>query len=1691
MTERFPVEHRLAALFTSVENALDSSTYTYSDSEYLVRKALVEFLNGENALVASARKVIDTEEVVTAALNYIISTNFSAEDPAEWFRTAARHVLEFSDLAYRNEITESSARYAALLPEGHPRALRVVPLTSSAHQTAMAEWLAADPRLDDEGSRLVYSIYSRLDNHDGIEATFENLKLEAMVASGFAPEDVLPMVAAFRSNRERLAWMSRILEPLRRRDRKGQFADEFGRFKGFFSRPDGSAFSETGRTVGPGSKPGTYQVEFPGSADIPKGIYEMDSAKGESVKAYLPERLVKGLDARKQFLTEEDKRDAVPLDDFLKTRKDAPDNWEKSGKGFKTKDGKFTATPTKTAQAQKVLEKAQERGDEPIISGTGEGNSLDPNADQSFVVADSKGRTQGVAQDWAGIQEIMVANGGDFGLNARDDSPLVDGELPLVDGSPVMRPKPQGEIQVDLDQDASTSRDSLSDDMLGEGFNFYKEDPNTWSLDGVGPNGESYVVTRDDRGRFTVSERGGTGPDNFTDKDLQQFDNAREAFEYANDQSASPNEFDQDWVDELMSDQNNIDLDQDVPVDNRTKIDRSEISEAELEKYAPLIDDIDDAIFNNDRSKVRDLLSKAALDRSMSDETYNALYSGEDFLLNRNYMVENAIDRGDRGTVDDMINDPEYAGWRDRLQNAMDEFGAAPDDDDRFPNYDLDQDTPVLSEKLAEPATGKQYGLLKEYLDERSLDPATEQALNDALKNKGLNKAQASSLIGLARAADFKPGVDPEKPSERMLNSLQGYLTTKDLTPTEIKETLDSLEADGSRTNVDALLNKLRRKKDKPVDLNQGTGSLVNYGDGNYEWSDVYNSVSVNNGPNGWDVDYTDPDLEDRGGQNWRSRRFETEAEALTFAEELIGQNQKDDGFSRAADWLTSPMIDLDQEASRGTLEDAATDKQWGFLESLLNGKQIDNPELESAVRSALNDRNLTKGEVGAFIGQLRALEDKPNVRREPTAKQVASIRRAVLERDLSPEERQELEDRLNSGISFDEASEMLNDLKSRPITEQGMNNLLDNMLNNQDLDGLKYLLSKPEYSEYTDAIRDTIQTLRRDQGTDQDFDPELDLELGPDLDQGLGERPSPTEIRQDGNDIIDEIESLGPISDETREEFRDRIQGYREALRSFVATLRTENPDLIERDSIRLDRNTTSSDVDPLLDELEGLAIKARVGESSRGAPRAADYLDSISDADNWTDWDGFPEYTSPDGRLEIRLEGDPEQNILVANFDGESIDLDDETTKDIRDAIEENNFDSGTGRLTRSDTRRTALYISELLSNALGESQDGPDLDQDAGRSISRDDIVDSLADELDKGYENGDYYVNGEELQIYVDEFDSTTNPDTAGEMAAMVYDMSNSVRDPELEQRLRDLSARLDEELADRFGIGQAARYGDGRDSGIDLDNVVDKIRDEEAAFFETDTEKIADFLDDRGFYGDARSNGAEARVTENEDGTFTAEVGYDRDGEEQTFNDRDEAIAWAANKVSDYNFDVRPSSYVGADDLDLDKEASDAKTPEQGAAFADRLDEIADDIENNRGDERVANSLREYGERIRDLIAKRERDNQSQVPDEPTTPETMDEMAADPTLNPEGYAKSAADDIGSQISEQPDEGTYTSADGRVELTVQADVDGMQFFISVDKDPLSDEGIIFEGLNLNYGDVIQQINKVVADHFSKKA
>lgn len=1652
------MEQRLATLFASVGNALDSNTYTYSDSDYLVRKILVKFLEDENALLASARHIPDPEQVVESILNYVISTEFANDDPASWYRKAMAITVEFADFAHRNDMSEDSARYAALLPDGHPRVKRVLPVTASAARESLAEWMAADPRLDTEAAEQVRKLYSLDDSADDVEAEFETLKAEALVAAGRMPEELLPIVAAFNLSFAQRSAISKALAAVRRRDRKGRFAREFGRLKLFF-KSRGEFFSSSPRIVGPGRGENTYQVESKGDPNIPDGIYEVDAALGENVKAYLPKSAVKGLAKRKEVVAEDDKRFAIELDDFLKTKKDVPNNWNKSGNKFVTKDGKFTATKIDSDEAQSFLDKAKERGDDTIISGTGAADAFDPENPESFLVTDNKGRTKGVAQDWSGIQEIAIANGAEFGESGRGAPPTgpEDRGIPAptdVSGKPTppdtpgrVKPEPlgrpprfpgdkgvpdptdisgllrpprfpgdtegfqpydgtdigardrnngrrnkklqlesdlgrklnpeeieafdlepesvsvvnrsssraygdfllpkkeqdrrkkirdsvQNEIdriknrEVDLDQDSARALDnksSLSDDMLGEGYNLDKNGDGVWGVEG--DDGNYFELSKLPNGGYEITEYRDYGGDGTNTKTRSESsfrpEDRLEAFERMGE-ILGRGEWDQSWVDELLSEQKSgPDLSQDQPeIDSRIQIDPSRLSPELREKYQETFDKFDQAIFNNDRQGIADMLSKAALDNDMPDEVYGVLSEARDWVANREAVVENSLARASREDLENLLEDPEFAGWRDRLEQAMIEL--APFGKDGY-DYDLDQDAaPVLSEKQAEPATGKQYAMLKEFLEERNLDPATEQALTDAIENKNLNKAQASSLIGLGRGADFKEGVDPTKPSERMLNSLQGYLATKDLTPSEINDTLKSLEADGSRDNVEALLNKLRRKKDKPADLNQGTGSMRRIDDDFYEWEDAYNTISMVRRGKRWEVEYTTPDRENRGAQLWQLKSFEDEDQAFSYAEELVKQNQKDNGYQRYMDDRLDLMVrrlpdpDLDQDqATKPSLEDSATDKQYSFLESLLNGKKIDDPNLEAAARTAVRDKNLTKGEVGAFIGALRNLPDRPNVRREPTAKQIASIKRGIIERDFTPEQIKEIEDKLNSGISFEEASGIIDDIKKRPVTAQGMNDLLDKLSKDQDIDTLRYLLDKPEYSDYRTDIKDTLRQLALDT-EDPNLQEFIDARGEPDLDQ---------------------------------------------------------------------DQNLASKD--PKSTALEDLKVEL-------DGPTLVDIARSMLEG-------------KPDGWSDIE---NPAQNAYGDM--GQSSDWDDKYNQTFKETIDKvlgdsavkKAFDSPPPPTDATDLDKWPDYndwsedIADAMLDALDKYIPGPDLDQDqSARSIQTKDLANQISKELDAI----DFRTENAASEAY-DNFIAAESPTTAGDWIQDIRDYARERKVPsELASKMEDLADRMEQELIDRFGIADSARYSNDDRDVLYIDDVVRAVEEEREMFFETDEEKIVEMLEDPGSYGDNRSGGAEARISENEDGTYTARVYYDRNSEEMSFEDKDEALGWTANQVRDYNFQARPRSYALIDTLE--EEYGNAKSPEDALAFADRIEDIAGDLEVNRGDRDLANSLRDYGIRIRDMAEKRQAFLESQLPNERTTPESMDEMVRDRNLNP--------------------------------------------------------------------------------------
>ena len=85
--------------------------------------------------------------------------------------------------------------------------------------------------------------------------------------------------------------------------------------------------------------------------------------------------------------------------------------------------------------------------------------------------------------------------------------------------------------------------EALSADQLADGYGFSKSGENSWIQEESGENGESYAVSQGSNGKWYVTELSGNGPDNFRDKDLAEFDNPKDAFDYANNQAATPRNF--------------------------------------------------------------------------------------------------------------------------------------------------------------------------------------------------------------------------------------------------------------------------------------------------------------------------------------------------------------------------------------------------------------------------------------------------------------------------------------------------------------------------------------------------------------------------------------------------------------------------------------------------------------------------------------------------------------------------------------------------------------------------------------------------------------------------------------------------------------------------------------------------------------------------------------------------------------------------------------------------------------------------------------------------------------------------------------------------------------------------------------------------------------------------------------------
>lgn len=437
------------SLLSKIENYYSDADYTVQDAEHLSRIAISEYASAQNALVASARHL--SVGSVQKIIDLTIDKHITA-DPSDWMLFAANAVDNVINYAQRGVLASGLGDFTDFLPVGHPSRTNRGAMTASALNDSIARWTAADPRIASDQARYeTYKAYSSIPG--SVEADYASFKLSALVAAGYVPEDIsLPITAAFKMSFGMRSAMSKALAAVRRRHRDGRFAEEFGRLKGFFSRPDGSIFSENGRIVGAERGTNNFEVEFSGSDEIPDGIYSIDAAKTDSVKAVLSERAVEGVKAKRSIAvpTQAERDSAIPLDQFLTTKKDAPEGWTKN------EDGSFTSA---TGQTLRQVDTRPE-GDY-MFEGVGESGAEDATK-PFFELKDRDGETIGVAQDWAGANKIAMT------YDAFEEDSKPEEDAPGLDQDATLGPAEQAKEDLLLNLGKSDAIDIVKDINAGE-----------------------------------------------------------------------------------------------------------------------------------------------------------------------------------------------------------------------------------------------------------------------------------------------------------------------------------------------------------------------------------------------------------------------------------------------------------------------------------------------------------------------------------------------------------------------------------------------------------------------------------------------------------------------------------------------------------------------------------------------------------------------------------------------------------------------------------------------------------------------------------------------------------------------------------------------------------------------------------------------------------------------------------------------------------------------------------------------------------------------------------------------------------------------------------------------------------------------------------------------------------------------
>jgi hypothetical protein len=317
------------------------------------------------SLVAEANSKVSEERHVTPrsaliVMNRALADLSTLDDEARSF-AVLKEVSRFLNVATKT-FTASQTDNTDLLAAGHPLSALNASITFEDFLKKTAEWIAADPSIDETVRPLVASAHSAMPGSIEREHAFARLNAnKTLLASYFKLDSFAPITAAFSSGNSSAARRARVA--LQWRDKKGRWV-EMGRGVNFrFRLPDGSIQVGSGDYIGAGGDTRIENtpkgpsliadsglIEVSGVPGLRPGLYVIKSGNAQVYQARIPGHAAP---EKPSFKDQLDKN--IPtLAELAATRKDAPIGWHYQN-GMYISDDNYAVVVDRSGRPHSVL----------------------------------------------------------------------------------------------------------------------------------------------------------------------------------------------------------------------------------------------------------------------------------------------------------------------------------------------------------------------------------------------------------------------------------------------------------------------------------------------------------------------------------------------------------------------------------------------------------------------------------------------------------------------------------------------------------------------------------------------------------------------------------------------------------------------------------------------------------------------------------------------------------------------------------------------------------------------------------------------------------------------------------------------------------------------------------------------------------------------------------------------------------------------------------------------------------------------------------------------------------------------------------------------------------------------------------------------------------------------------------------